>query len=108
MKKSTQVTLTLVATLGLAACNRRQDPCQSASFSEQACQDAVQNRGYYWGGHWVPMTYTYPYPYYYDSYRSFAGRGGAVHAAPAGSYSATPSVTRGGFGSFGASHSVGE
>jgi hypothetical protein len=109
MKRSAQVTLTLVATLGLAACNRqRKDPCGSATFNEQACQDAVQNRGYYWGGQWVPMSYGYPYPYYYDSYRSYAARGGAVHAAPAGSYSASPSVTRGGFGSTGAGHSVGE
>jgi hypothetical protein len=108
MKKSAQVTLTVVATLGMAACNRqRQDPCESASFSEQACQDAVQHHGYYWHGGWVPMTYSYPYPYYYDSYRSFASRGGAVRPAPSGSYSASPSVTRGGFGSIGAGHSVG-
>ncbi len=107
MKKSAQVTLTLVATLALTACNRqRQDPCGSASFSEQACQDAIQNKGYYWHGTWVPMTYSYPYPYYYDSYRSYVRNGGAVHAAPAGSYSASP-VTRGGFGSIGAGHSVG-
>jgi hypothetical protein len=76
MKKSTKVTLTLVATLGLAACNRqRRDPCESATFNEQACQDAVQNRGYYWNGGWVPMTYGYPYPYYYDSYRSYTAKG---------------------------------
>jgi hypothetical protein len=107
MKKSSQVTLTLVATLGLAACNRqRQDPCESASFSEQACQEAVRSHGYFWRGTWVPMTYHYPYPYYYDTYRSFAGKGGSVRPAPAGSYSAAP-VTRGGFGSIGAGHSVG-
>jgi hypothetical protein len=107
MKKSAQVTLTLVATLGLAACNRRQDPCESASFSEQVCQDAVRNNGYYWRGSWIPMTYHYPYPYYYDSYRSYAAKGGAMHAAPAGSYSASHGVSRGGFGSTGAGHSVG-
>jgi len=102
MKKSTKVTLTLVATLGLAACNRqRRDPCESATFNEQACQDAVQNRGYYWNGGWVPMTYGYPYPYYYDSYRSYTAKGGVVNPAPAQSYG-SHGVTRGGFGSIGA------
>ena len=88
MKRSAQVTLTVVATLGLAACNRqRQDPCESGTFNEQACQQAVSSGGYYWNGAWFPMRYHYPYPYYYDSYRSYVSRGGAVRAAPAESYS---------------------
>lgn len=110
MKRSAQVTLTVVATLGLAACNRqRQDPCESGTFNEQACQQAVSSGGYHWNGAWIPMRYHYPYPYYYDSYRSYVSRGGAVRAAPAESYShsASPGVTRGGFGSTGAGHSVG-
>jgi hypothetical protein len=111
MKKSTQVTLTVVAVLGMAACNRRRlDPCQSATFDQQACQEAVNGGGYYWNGSWVPMTYHYPYPYYYDSYRSYVGNGGQVRAAAPGAYghSASPAVTRGGFGATGAGHGAGE
>lgn len=87
----------MVAAVGMAACTRRgPDPCASATFSEQACQDAVRGGGYYWHGSWVPMVYSRPYPYYYDSYRQFVAGGGHVSA---------PSATeRGGFGSIGASH----
>ena len=116
MKKSATVTLTAVAAMGLAACGRhRPDPCEAATFSEQACQQAVQDGGYYWRGSWFPMMYHYPYPYYYDSYRSHVSSGGAVVKAPADAYShpaasapASPGVVRGGFGSTGAGHGAGE
>ena len=116
MKKSATVTLTAVAAMGLAACGRhRPDPCEAATFSEQACQQAVQDGGYYWNGSWFPMMYHYPYPYYYDSYRSRVSGGGAVVAAPAGAYNhpaarapGSPGVVRGGFGSTGAGHGAGE
>jgi len=116
MKKSTKVTLTVVAVIGLASCGRsRRDPCESAYYSDLACQEAIRSGGYYWGGTWVPMTYSNPYPFYYDRYRSYAGSGGRTYSVPAGSYarpsgssSSTPSgVTRGGFGSTGAAHSSG-
>jgi len=104
MRKSTRVALTLVGAVALAGCGRRHlDPCDSASFDELACQDAVRSGGYYWGGTWYPMQYHYPYPYYYDQYRSYVVRGGTVTAAPGGSY-AHPGVVRGGFGSTGAAH----
>jgi len=111
MKKSAQVTLTVVATLGVAACNRRRpDPCQQETFNEQACQEAVNAGGYYWNGAWVPMTYHYPYPYYYDSYRSYAGRGGQVTPAAPGAYGhpGDAGVARGGFGETGAGLGAGE
>jgi hypothetical protein len=124
MKKSVKVTLTVVATIGLASCGRRRlDPCEAASFNQQVCQDAIDRGGYYWQGSWVPMTYHYPYPYYFDSYRRHVSSGGRVTTAPSTSYSgsryATPGggghssgssssgVTRGGFGSSGASHGAG-
>lgn len=114
MKKSTTVTLTIVAAAGLAACSRqRPDPCEAATFSDEACQEAVRNGGYYWRGSWMPMTYHYPYPYYYDAYRGYRRRGGAVRSAPAGAYSHSSAsapasgVTREGFGSTGASHASG-
>jgi len=108
MKKSAKVTLTMVAAVGLAACQRqRLDPCQQATFDQQACEDAVRSGGYYWNGSWVPMIYHYPYPYYYDSYRSYVSGGGAVHPTPSGAY-ASPGVSRGGFGSIGAGHGAGE
>lgn len=109
MKKSAQVTLTVVATIGMAACSRqRVDPCQPQAFNDQACQDAVHSGGYYWRGTWFPMTYGYPYPYYYDSYRRYTSTGGAVTTLPAGSYarpggggSGAAGVERGGFGATG-------
>src|SRR5258708_34655472 len=85
MKKSTKVTLTVVAAVGLASCGRsRRDPCNQESFNEMACQDAVRSGGYYYGGSGNPMAYSYPYPYYYDHYRTFVSSGGGRGAAPAG------------------------
>lgn len=116
MRKSTKVTLTVVATVGLESCGRRQpDPCRAETFHEQACQEAVRNRGYYYHGAWVPMSYSNPYPYYYDSYRGYVSSGGAVHADPAEAYSHTggapapaAGVERGGFGAHGAAGEAGE
>jgi hypothetical protein len=116
MKKSARITLTVVATMGLAGCIRRHpDPCESVTFNEQACQDAVRNGGYYWGGSWIPMGYRYPYPFYYDSYRSYVSSGGTVEAAPTeaygrtfGGHSPSSGVERGGFGGIGAGHGAGE
>ncbi len=116
MKKSSKVTLTVVAAMGLASCGRsRRDPCDQASFNEMACQDAVRGGGYYYGGSWYPMTYHYPYPYYFDHYRTYVGSGGSMIAVPAGSYArpgggatSSPGVERGGFGSTGAGHGAGE
>jgi hypothetical protein len=108
MKRSRDVTLTVVAAVALASCGRsRRDPCDQNYFNELACQEAVRSGGYYWGGSWVPMRYSYPYPYYYDHYRSYVGGGGHVIAAPVGSYAhpSSSGVTRGGFGSTGSGHS---
>ena len=113
MKKSTKVTLTVVAAAALASCGRsRRDPCDTAYFNDLACQEAISSGGYYWGGTWVPMRYSYPYPYYYDHYRTYVSSGGRVYSSPAGSYarpsgSTSHGVTRGGFGSTGAAHSSG-
>jgi hypothetical protein len=108
MKKSAQVTLTLVTAVALASCGRsRRDPCERESFDAMACQEAVRNGGYYWGGSWYPMTYHYPYPYYYDTYHTYVSSGGRVVTAPPGSYSRSSGVERGGFGSTGAAHSSG-
>ena len=109
MRKPVRVTLTVVATVALAGCSRRRlDPCDSATFNEMACQEAVQNGGYYWGGSWYPMYYSHPYPYYYDQYHSYVVRGGSVVSAPGASY-ARPSggVVRGGFGATGEGHGAG-
>jgi hypothetical protein len=114
MKRSSKVTLTVVAAMGVVACARRYDPCEARYFNEAACSDAVRSGGYYYGGSWHSMHYGHPYPYYYDSYRSHVSRGGTVVAAPYGSYS-RPSVgspssggtVRGGFGGTGSGHSSG-
>jgi len=120
MKKSAGVTLTVVASVGLASCGRRIDPCEPGTFNDLACQQAVSSGGYYWGGSWYPMTYSHPYPYYYDSFRGYVSRGGIVRPAPTGRYShpsagkqfgssSSPShgVERGGFGAIGSGHGTG-
>jgi hypothetical protein len=108
MKKSGHVALTIVAAVGLAGCGRRgYDPCSAATFNEFACQQAVQQGGYYYNGTWYSMRYDHPYPYYYDSYHTYVSHGGSVYSH-GGSYSSpSSSVERGGFGSHGASGSHG-
>ena len=122
MKRSSQVTLTVVAAVGLAGCAHRYDPCDERSFDATACGDAIRNGGYYWRGSWVPMMYSHPYPFYFDAYSSRVSRGGSVVTVPGGTY-ARPAgapasgggdaghgaggVTRGGFGSTGAGHGSG-
>ena len=112
MKKSTKVTLTVVAAMGLTRLPPPRGSLRTTYFDAQACQNAVRSGGYYWRGSWYPMVYHYPYPYYYDSYRSYVQRGGTVRPAPSGPMShpsagAPSSVPRGGFGSTGAGHSSG-
>jgi hypothetical protein len=112
VKKSSKVTLTLMAALGAAGCGHRGvDPCDAATYNDAACLQAVKDGGYYWGGSWVPRTYYQPYSYYHDSYGAFVDGGGAEKAAPAGAYSSSgdpAGVTRGGFGETGAAHGAGE
>jgi len=120
MKRSSQLTLTVVAAIGLTGCSRRYDPCDERSFDAGACGEAIRGGGYYWDGSWVPMAYSHPYPYYYDAYRSRISRGDPVATVPTGIYTrpagaaggdaAHPAggVTRGGFGSTGAGHGGGE
>ena len=71
MKKSSQVTLTVVAAMALAGCGRRYDPCDARTFNEFACQEAIQQGGYYYHGTWYRTSYYHPYPYYYDSYHTY-------------------------------------
>jgi hypothetical protein len=113
MRDSVQVTLTVVAGVALAACGpataKRANPCDAATFSDQACQDAIAKGGYFWNGSWYPMNYSHPYPYYYGSYQAYIANGGTVVAAPASAYSpAAGAVERGGFGEAGAAHGAGE
>jgi hypothetical protein len=116
MKRSSKVTLTVVAVMGLASCSRRRDPCEASYFDSTACADAVRGGGYYWHGTWYPMTYRYPYPYYYDGYQRHVQSGGKVFGTGSGAYarpsasspSSSPGGTvRGGFGSTGSGHSTG-
>lgn len=101
MKKSSQVTLTLVAAMAMAGCSRPYNPCRPETFNALACQEAIAQDGYYYGGSWYPMSYMHSYPYYYNSYWYHVQRGYSVSSAPAGSYSHPSGVTRGGFGSTG-------
>jgi hypothetical protein len=121
MKRSSQVTLTVVAVMGLAGCSRHYDPCEAQYFNALACNDAITGGGYYWHSTWYPMRYRNPYPFYYDAYQHHVATGGKVFGTPPGTYSrpaitsgssggsSTPSgsVTRGGFGSTGSGHGAG-
>jgi hypothetical protein len=109
MKRSSKVTLTVVAVMGLAGCGRHYDPCDAQYFNVAACTDAIQGGGYYWHGTWYPVRYRYAYPFYYDAYQRHVATGGKVFGTPSGTYSrpAISTVTRGGFGSTGAGHSTG-
>jgi hypothetical protein len=111
MKRSSKVTLTVVAVMGLASCSRRRDPCEASYFDSTACADAIRGGGYYWRGTWYPMVYRNPYPYYYDGYQRHVQSGGKVFGS-GGAYarpsSSSPGGTvRGGFGSTGSGHSSG-
>ncbi len=106
MRRSVRITFTALTAAALAACGRRApDPCAAATFSQQACQDAVHGGGYYWNGRWYPMMYRNPYPFYYDAYRSYQAGGGTSSAVPASAYGQPAGgVERGGFGATGEGH----
>jgi len=114
VKRSASVSLTVVAAVSLAARGQPPlDPCAAANFNEQACQAAIQNRGYCWNGRWVRLKYHYPFPYYYDAYREYLANGGVVNAAIVGSCGPQPhllfgfhSAAHGGFGATGACHAA--
>ena len=100
MKKSGQVTLTLLAAVALAGCARRYDPCRPETFDEIACQQAIRQGGYHHNGAWYPMYYSHPYPYYYDGYHTYISHSGSSHS-PGRSFGRSSGVSRGGFGSIG-------
>jgi hypothetical protein len=102
MKRSASVSLTVVAAVSMAAGRQqRLDPCEAANFNEQACEAAIQSRGYCWNGRWVRLKYHFPYPYYYDAYQEYLANGGVVNAAAVGSCGPPSRVV---FGSHGAAH----
>ena len=109
MKKSGQIKLTLVATMALAGCSRPYNPCRPETFNAMACQQAIDEQGYYYGGSWYPMSYGHSYGYYYNAYAYHVSNGGSVSTPAAGSYShPSGSVARGGFGSTGSHGGAGE
>jgi hypothetical protein len=114
-KKSSRVTLTVVAAVGMAARGQQPaDPCEASTFNEHACQEAVRQRGYCWNGRWISLRYSYPYPYYYDQYQVYAMLVGPSNPAAVGTCRPPhiwiahgghgPSAARCGFGSTGAGH----
>ena len=108
--KSAQVTLTIVASIGLAArAQPRTDPCSPFNFNEKGCQAAVEQGGYCSGGGWVAGAYHEQYPYYYDTYRNYVSAGGTVTPARiercrrsgGGGHGFAAFIGRGGFGATG-------
>ena len=107
MKKSSQVTLTILAAVALAGCGRRYDPCDARYFNDLACRDAIRQGGYYYHDVWYRTSYDHPYSYYYNSYHTHVALGGYSSASSYSSYShSSSSVARGGFGATG-SHGSG-
>lgn len=102
MKKSTHVTLTVAAAMGLAARGQQPlDPCGAASFNAKVCQAAVKQRRYCSQGQWVPLADPQPYPYYYGLYQDYVANGGVVTAIPAEHCGGFMSHVYGGFGAIG-------
>ena len=106
MKKSGQITLTLLAAIAMAACNRRYDPCDKRYFEAMACREAISHGGFYYHDVWYRTTYDRPYTYYYNSYQTYTSLGGHSSSHGYSSYSHSSShsssgVSRGGFGSTG-------
>jgi hypothetical protein len=109
VKRSTSVTLTVIAAMGLGARAQGQDPCGPANFNPKVCQTAVRRGGYCSQGVWVPGDYQEPYPYYYSLNLFYLAQGGIANAVPEekcrhghGFFHAM----HGGFGSTGAGHSA--
>jgi hypothetical protein len=119
MKRSRKVEIALVAGLAMSGCGRR-DPCAPQTFNQDACLDAINHNGYYYGGHWYPHSYSGGFSAYYNGYYSYVGNGGNVTpispsewSVPSGASASGPpgatsagseSVSRGVFGSsFGSS-----
>ena len=130
MKRSGQVGLVLMTALGLSSCgrgtpppqrtvsaeppagsqatmtwdNKPRDPCAQQYFDEGLCQNAIHNRGYHYGGSWIPMMYSRPYTYYSGSHSSYLSSGGRYEATPVEAYHpgfkapAAGTVVKGGFG----------
>ena len=85
--------------------NKPRDPCAQQYFDDRLCQSAIQNRGYHYGGSWIPMMYPHPYMSYWSGHRSYISSGGSYSATPVEVYHPSfkaPSagtVVKGGFGS---------
>ena len=116
-RKSTSVPLSLVpliaATISATACSHSQpiDPCEPDSYTQAACETAVAQRGYWYGGTWYPHVYPYAAMYYLGRHNSFVAGGGRVRSISPTVYvphtstpAARPSVVRGGFGGIGSGH----
>jgi hypothetical protein len=111
VKRSTSVTLTVIAAMGLGARAQQaaEDPCGPASFNPKVCQTAVRRGGYCSQGVWVPADYQEPYPYYYGLNLFYQAQGGVATAVPEEKCKHGHGFfhpIHGGFGSTGAGHSA--
>ena len=84
------------------------DPCLPQVYNEAACQTAVRQNGYYYGGTWYHHAYTMPFLFYHNGYSGYVRSGGRVRALSASTYAPhvggsqpRSTVVRGGFGRIG-------
>src|SRR6478672_2439935 len=114
-KRSSAVPLVIVPALAaLVGCDSGPqvvsgvDPCLPQVYNEAACQVAVHQNGYYYGGMWYHHAYAMPFLFYHNGYSGYVRSGGRVRALSASSYAphigtSAPrsTVVRGGFGRIG-------
>lgn len=85
------------------------DPCQREYFNEHECREAIDNKGYHYGGSFHPIVYGYAYAYYHAAWRAHLAGGRSSTAMPSKFYSpdfvapaigakVSVPVSRGGFG----------
>ena len=92
------------------------DPCLPQVYNEAACQTAVRQNGYFYGGTWYHHAYAMPFLFYHNGYSGYVRSGGRVRSLSAATYSrqgvgarsgSRSTVVRGGFGSIGGSRGFG-
>lgn len=106
MKQSSVVALTIVPALA-AACGPSvppPDPCLPQTYAAAACEYAVEHRGYYHDGIWIPHVYPNPFFFYNNQYTGYIARGGRVMPVEAGRYN--PSLARSGARALGGGRTV--
>jgi uncharacterized protein YgiB involved in biofilm formation len=128
MKRSRKITLTLIASISIAACGgtdeqatkreiyKSKEECKEDWGGEENCEETVTTGGHrsYHGPHYF---YSSGRPYYFPrgsetpmpagSHMNFSGVSEGMSSAKSSGHVASTHITRGGFGGSSSSHSSG-